>query len=201
MCRGWLAQPWFVRTSITRLDKPTVAQKPSSARRGFTLIEMLIVVALMAILTAAVTLSLSGAVRSARIEDVMGQFIAFDHSTREIARRFARSRALRFDLIRGTVHRLDDNREAVPLLLGGGMTVTRVIVRDEIARFGEITVPFSDRGQSPSYAVLLSGPAGERWVTLAGLTGQAMVLIDERDVQEILSAATSDIVAGRADAR
>ena len=65
-----------------------------------------------------------------------------------------------------------------------------------------MSLPFSARGQTPSYAVLLAGPAGERWVAVAGLTGQAMVLSDERDVQDILSAASdADDLGGGADAR
>jgi prepilin-type N-terminal cleavage/methylation domain-containing protein len=158
-----------------------------TTRRAFTLIETLIVIALMAVLGTAAAISLSGAARSARVEDVVDQFVAHDRSTREMARRFARSPALRVELNRGSIHRLDGERDAVQLLLGGRMRVTRLIVRGQSVRFGEMTVPFSNRGQSPSYAVLLSGPPGERWVAFAGLTGQAMVLTDERDVQEILS--------------
>ena len=171
-------------------------------RSAFTLIETLAVIALLAVLTAAVTVSLSGATRAARVEDVAERLVAFDRTTRDVARRFARTPALRFELNRGTVRRTDGEREPTPFALGGGagVRVTRVVVGGETVGYGEVSVPFSERGQSPSYAVLLSGSSGERWVAFAGLTGQSFVVRDERDVQDILSPAAVES-PGRADAR
>jgi type II secretory pathway pseudopilin PulG len=157
-------------------------------RRAFTLIEAIVVVTLMALLTVAVTVSLRSAGRAARIEDVADAYAAFDRTTREAARRFGRTPEIRFELNRGNVRRVDEERDPVTLALRGGFRVTRVVVRGRDARSGEIAVPVSARGQTPSYAVLLAGPGGERWVMFAGLTGQPSVIQNERDVQDILSA-------------
>src|SRR5688500_13153204 len=112
-------------------------------RWAFTLIETLAVIALMAILAAGVAVSLAGAARAARLEDVAERFIAFDRTTRDAARQFGRTPALRFDLNRGTVHRIDGERDAAPLHLGGGVRVTRVISRGRHVGSGEVSVRFS----------------------------------------------------------
>jgi prepilin-type N-terminal cleavage/methylation domain-containing protein len=175
----------------------------SSGRRrnAFTLIETLAVIALMAVLAAAVTVSLAGAARAARVEDVAERFVAFDRSTRDVARQFGRTPALRFDLNRGTVHRLDGEREPAPLHLGGdGVRVTRVICRGRDSGSGEVLVRCSAMGQTPSYAVRLTGRSGECWVAFAGLTGQALVVRDEREVQDILAPVAAATSPDRPDA-
>jgi hypothetical protein len=73
-----------------------------------------------------------------------------------------------------------------------------MIVRGESVGYGEASVPFSDDGRSPSYAVLLTNKAGQRWVAFAGLTGQAFLVGDERQVQDILSGNAT--ATARADA-
>jgi prepilin-type N-terminal cleavage/methylation domain-containing protein len=179
--------------------------------RAFTLIETLAVLALLALLTAAVAVSLKGAARAADMDDVLERFITADRNTREIARRFGRRPEFRFDLNQGTVSRFDnlDSSEsrATPIPVGGAR-VAKLIVRGESIGYGEQSIAFSAGGRSPSYAVLLSGKAGQRWVAFAGLTGQAVVLRDERQVQDILSGSESPDAAvaatatpTRADAR
>ena len=169
-------------------------------RAAFTLIEMLAVIALLAILAAAATVSLAGAARAARLEDVAERVVAFDRATRDAAKQFGRTPALRFDLNRGTVHRIDGEREAAPLHLAGAARVTRLMMNGRDSASGEAFVRFSSLGQSPSYAVLLAGPGGERWVLFAGLTGQPLILHNEREVQNILSADRA-ASADRPDAR
>jgi prepilin-type N-terminal cleavage/methylation domain-containing protein len=172
---------------------------------AFTLIETLAVLALLAILTTAVAVSLKSATRAADMDDVVGRLVTADRNTREIARRFGRRPELRFELNQGAVTRIDDvdssGTRATPLALGGARD-TKLLIRGESIGYGEVSIAFSDAGRSPSYAVLLSGKAGQRWVAFAGLTGQAVVLGDERQVQDILSSAeSSDTAAARADAR
>ena len=162
-------------------------------RRAFTLIELLAVIALVAILTAGVAVSLAGAARNARLDDVVDQYVAFDRSTREVARRFERPRALQFSLNRGAVRRTNGDEEPTPANLSGGVRVTRLALAggERFQQSGEETIRFSPRGQAPSYAVLLESPAGGRkWIVFAGLTGHATVTTDERDVRDILSLAT-----------
>src|SRR4030095_8616876 len=99
--------------------------------RAFTLIETLAVITLLAVITAAVAVSLKGAARAASLDDVVGRFIACDRDTPELAPLFAQRVALRFDLNRGTVSRSRGEERATSLALGGGgdVRVVRLVVR------------------------------------------------------------------------
>jgi prepilin-type N-terminal cleavage/methylation domain-containing protein len=169
---------------------------PRRSVHAFTLIEAVVVLTIMGLLAAAVTVSLAGAGRAARMEDVADAYAAFDRTTREAARRFERTPTLHFDLNRGTVARRDAERPETKLALRGSFRVDRVMTAERDTRSGEAEVPVTARGHTPSYAVLLTGPSGQRWIVFAGLSGQFTVVEDERDVQDILSGAASPAVGG-----
>jgi type II secretory pathway pseudopilin PulG len=158
---------------------------------------MLVVLALMGVLTAAVSLSLRGTARAARAADVAGRLAGFDRSAREAARRLGRPVELRFDLSRGTVHRAAGGEAPTPLRLPDGFRVTGLALPGGTVGAGEVRVPVSARGQTPSYAARVEGPEaaeGDVWLMAAGLTGRTVVLRDAGEVQDIFRS------GGRADA-
>lgn len=163
-------------------------------RRGFTLLEVLVVLTLTAVLTTAVALSLSSAARRAQAEDVAGRLAHFDRVTRARARRFGQPLALVFDLNRGTVRATADAGEpdtagdGPSLQLAAGYRVERVLLPGGAAVSGEVTVPVSARGQSPSYAVLLSAQGGRRWFVVAGLTGQMTEASNAQEAEQLFAA-------------
>src|SRR5688572_26304090 len=114
---------------MPRGRRRNVDRRCMSARdpRAFTLIEALAVIFIMALMAGVAAVSLSGAARSARVEDVAERFVAFDRSTRELARRFGRTPALRFEVNRGTIARVEDDRDAAPLATSD-VWVRRVIL-------------------------------------------------------------------------
>lgn len=181
-----------------------LAGRRHTVGRAFTLLEMLAVLALAAVLTSAVAVSLRGVARGARVEDVAGQFAGFDRTARDAARRFGRPLELRFDLGRGTVRRAGGGQAAMPLRLPEGFRVAGLVLPGgAVAAGGEVRVPVSVRGQTPSYAVRLAGGNGEElWVVAAGLTGRTLVVRDADDVQDIFAAEVpaSASAGGRADA-
>ena len=192
------------------VDRVTISRHSAARRpavgRAFTLLEMLAVLALAAVLTSAAALSLRGVARGARLEDVAGQFVGFDRTARDAARRFGRPLELRFDLGRGTVRRAGGGQGAMPLRLPEGFRVAGLVLPGGAASAGgEVRVPVSARGQTPSYAARLAGANGEElWVVAAGLTGRTMVVRDADDVRDIFAAevpaAGPTSPAGRADA-
>jgi prepilin-type N-terminal cleavage/methylation domain-containing protein len=157
-------------------------------RSAFTLIEILAVLTLLGMLTALAAVSLSSAVRAARSEDAVEAFCVFDRSARDYAKRFGRTPMLRFDLNRGIVSRVEEGKQAMQTQL----PVKRVISRADDRTSGEVTVPVSETGQSPSYAVLVNVASGPRWIVFAGLTGQSMVVSNESEVLDILAPARAD---------
>lgn len=181
--------------------KPDAVQ----ARSAFTLVEMLVVIALAALMASIVAVSLSGSYRSARVEDAAGRIAIYDRQTREYARRFGVPARLVFDVGRGTVTRASDNAGIGGLLtLPTGVHIGRVLTAEGNAASGQISVPVSRDGQTVSYAVCLSNAKGEEtWVFTAGLTGRTVKVRDEREAQDIFRALSGDVAATAAgnDAR
>ena len=163
--------------------------------RAFSLAEVLVVLALAAVLTGTAALSLRGAARAARAEDVAGLLASFDRSAREAAWRLGAPLELRFDLGRGTVHRAGgDGDESLPLRLPEGFRVAELVLADGGAvTAGEVRLAVSARRQTPSYAVRVEGAGGESiWLVAAGLSGRTVVLSDASDVEDIFATESAD---------
>jgi prepilin-type N-terminal cleavage/methylation domain-containing protein len=166
----------------------------SGILRAFTLLEMLLVLALGAVLATVAAVSLASSRRAASAKDIAGQVAHFDRLTRDSARRSGRPARLTFDLDRGDLRRtLDDAGDRSDpragmstLHLVGDARIAKVVRARESATAGQVSVPCSPRGQTPSYAVLLVGPGAERqWLVVSGLTGRVSTATDEREVQDI----------------
>src|SRR3954453_20179430 len=107
-----------------------------SSRWGFTLIEMLVVMALAAIMATLVAVSLAGSYSTARMEDVVGKIEAFDHLVREHSRRTGSPGGLAFDLNSGVTirsvspdQRVESRSDASPVLsLPAGFRIVRLIL-------------------------------------------------------------------------
>ena len=160
-------------------------------RCGFTLIEMLVVIALAALMATIVAVSLTGSYRSARVEDAAGRIATHDRLSREYARRFGMSGRLVFDLGRGTVTRAAGDEggsvgEGGGMELPSGVRLERMITAGGASASGQVSINISRDGQTSSYAVCLTGVKGaEYWVVTAGLTGKTVRVRDEREAQNI----------------
>jgi prepilin-type N-terminal cleavage/methylation domain-containing protein len=162
-------------------------------RRAFTLLEMLVTVALAAVVASVAAVSFAGTHRAARSADVADQVAHYDRLAREWSRRFGRPGQLAFDLDQGVMARgpasenagKDENPPA-ELRLPGGFHIARVVSSRVSASSGRVSLPCSTRGQTPSYAVSISGPKSEvQWIIVAGLTGNVRPAQDETEVEDI----------------
>jgi type II secretion system protein H len=165
-----------------------------TSHAGFTLLEMLLVLALGAVLATVAAVSLASSRRAASAKNIAGQVAHFDRLARETARRSGRPVRLTFDLDRGDLRRTLGDRDdrsdpragTSALHLVGGARIAKIVRARESSTAGQVSVPCSARGQTPSYAVLLVGPGAERqWLVVAGLTGRVSTATDEREVQDI----------------
>jgi prepilin-type N-terminal cleavage/methylation domain-containing protein len=163
----------------------------SRFRPAFTLLEMIATLALLAILAAVVTVSLAGPRRAARAQDAADEVLNYDRLAREWCRRFGRPGGITFDLDRGAVRRVmagqsDGAPQPATLHVSGGFRIARLVSAGQSQEAGEVTLPCSPRGQTPSYAVLLAGPEGrQQWVVVAGLSGKAVTANNAREVEAI----------------
>ena len=164
-------------------------------RGGFTLIELAACVAIVGLLAAAVGLSLSGAEKLTRFEDVVDQLRTVDALTRAHAQRFDRPTRLVFDLETGTITRVgeldldDDETLSTSWSLPRGFAIERIELGGEESVERQVAIGFSPAGHSPTYALRLTGPAEQSaWLVAAGLTGQMIELQEEEQVHAMFEA-------------
>lgn len=160
----------------------------NSARlTGFTLLELMAVLVIIAILSGAVVLTMAGRLRSARMADVVAKLQDLDRWTRYDARRFARPANLAFDFERGVACRDAGQRSRIVTLPPG---YSLVGLRDSRGMFrgGETQIECSADGRTNSYALAIAGPDhSEAWIVFAGLTGERTLAKDEAEVDAIFA--------------
>jgi len=174
-------------------------------RRAFTLVEVCVVIFLVAAVAATVTLRMGPALGRVKMKDVTQRIADFDRNMRTAACEQDRTLQLVADLNAGRLKLADaDGKELdVPALeLPDGFWFGRFLVRDQDLERGTAVISCSRAGLTPSYAVRLHGPSGERkWLFFCGLTGNGPQDMgsDERDEKNIRDILAS--VAPRDDAR
>jgi prepilin-type N-terminal cleavage/methylation domain-containing protein len=159
-------------------------------RAGFSLLEVLAVIVVLALLASVVAVSLASRWRQVRMQDLVERMITFDRQGRQMAVRFNQPMVLRFDLYEGTIRRLEAESgremEVSPLRLGGGWRLREVRIGTHRQEYGTVEVTVSSRGYSASHALLLTGPQDERqWLLFPGLGGKAMTVDDEDQIEAI----------------
>ncbi|MCX5647503.1 MAG: prepilin-type N-terminal cleavage/methylation domain-containing protein [Planctomycetota bacterium] len=168
-------------------------------RRAFTLTELAVVLLVLALLAGAVALRLESPLRRARLEDLAQTIVAFDHLSRVYARQHDRSVRIEVDLAQGRLRRTDTRGQdlGTALELPDGYRVARLMVRGQDYSIGCVAIHCSRLGLTPTYGLLLEGPAGRRqWVLVAGLTGESLEPETLDEVRAVLAATGTGLHAG-----
>jgi prepilin-type N-terminal cleavage/methylation domain-containing protein len=152
-------------------------------RRAFTFVEMAVTLALFAVLAAAVVLSLARYQQPVLLQDVVDRIVSADRVARQRAREGKSYQQIVFDRAGGRWHDSRGGGKLPP-----GYQLLEVWVDGQAAADSSVVISYAFSGRSPSYALRLAAPAGgQRWLVLTGLTGQAVVLKEERDVRQIMA--------------
>ena len=166
-------------------------RQASKKQRGFTLLELLVVLTLVALLTAVVVFKLRVPYRRARAGEVAERIAFTDGLMRSHARNFSKAARLVFELDRGSVHveTGEHNRDShFAFEIPPGVQLEEVWLAGKTTRRGRVVVESPSHGVTPSYAVRLSTRHGpDRWLLFAGLTGQVTHMENERDVQQVFA--------------
>ena len=168
-------------------------RNPQSAiRNGFTLVEVMAVVLIIAVAAAAVTLRVQRPLRNAQMADVIGAIGQFDFTTRSAAQSQDRPLRMVMDLGGGSVSLTDADGKALTdaaVRMPEGFALARVLVRAQSATGGSMTIPCSAAGYTPTYAVNITGGGASRWLVVAGLTGQVLEVENEAKASQLVQAA------------
>ncbi len=164
-------------------------------RRGFTLIEVMAVCAIMGILAGAAAWSLAADTRAASTRDVLDRVVHADRMTRLAAQRLGRPCTLRIDLHAQTLRRIvspdkADQAMAHAVRLPPSVRVDRVLQpRDPVTATdgGAVDVAYSTAGRSESFALRLTQSQSSRWIVFNGLSGQTVTLDDEDHAYRIMA--------------
>lgn len=161
-------------------------------RRAFTLVELMAVVLLTALLATAVSLSLVHSRRIVQLQEVLDQLAFQDRLMRQQARQANRPARLLFQLDQDRVARVDSADPQVSgscVQLPRGYRIDRLRLPGGEASMGEIALPCSANGHTPTYALRISAPQGQRqWIVVAGLTGQVQKEMDENTIHQLFAA-------------
>ena len=152
---------------------------------GFTLIETMLAVLIMALLTAGVALSFSQPLKASRTADAIELVRSFDLLGRQAAITSNRNVRLVFDLSSNTLLQRDgpDLHELrTHVSLPPGCRIDSLRIAGQLVSAGEAVVDISPHGWSRSYAVHLQGPGADRWLVFAGLSGQMSKVNDESQI-------------------
>ena len=152
---------------------------------AFTLIEMLGVLAIMALLSAAATVMLSGSRHAADMHDAIEQFQQADISVRTLSKNADRPVTLVISLPNGRMART--NQDAMDTLgsLPSDVKIERVRKGSSTIDYGSAAIAFNAGGRSDSYAIKLVNSARQRqWIIFAGLTGQ-MSEVNDDEIDQI----------------
>ena len=156
-------------------------------RNGFTLIELVAVIAILALVAAMVVISVRKPLRVATLEDSVSQLRLLDQQVRTLSRRFDRRQELTFHLNTGRVHiaETDGGQSDRERVLGG--TVDRVMMGRRVHDYGDVSIRYDAAGRTPTFAVRVSvSDDVRRWLLFAGITGQVTEHEYESEVRTIL---------------
>ncbi len=170
----------------------------ASRQRGFTLLETVAVLLIVALLAGAVMLSPSQWFQSARLKDAADRVVFMDRVARQHAQRSGQAVDLVFDIEHGKLYRRqsqggESGREkGHRLSMPSGFEMEKIIVHNRQNEWGQANVPFSKQGHTPSYAVRITGPNDQAtWLVVAGLTGQVLEFDSQDEVEDVFEQLSS----------
>lgn len=158
-----------------------------SLSRGFTLIELMVVILLVGLMAASTSLIVSGQMDQSRLNEAVDRIILADQKERSEVRRSPIPGGMQFDRGGGLL-RFQSSDQTVRL--GRSIRVADAIVSGGPQGWGD--VQYSQSGQSVTFAIRLQSTQGaSKWVLFIGATGQALVRADSNDIRRIMALGAS----------
>ncbi len=161
-----------------------IGPEPSrTTRRAFTLIEVSVVGALLALLAAGVVLSVSSMLAPHRQRDAISRVIAFDHRARTLARTTGAHGTLEFDDADASITYRSGAHELVARLPRGASLASPTLLE------GRDSVDVGPDGNTPDYAVVIEANDARVFILFAGLTGEPRIMEERVAAESLLKSA------------
>lgn len=159
---------------------------------GFTLLEMVVVLALMSLVTAAAALSLKVPLQNARLKAAIAKLEDVDRRARLAARRSASPVSLQFTAGSGIVVQtaVQNGRKIESTYSVGtnSIRLERLLMPGNPSGSRVARVDYSPEGQSATYALQLQAGSGRKmWLLVVGAAGQYVRSSDDEMVESLVS--------------
>lgn len=162
-------------------------------RKAFTLLELTLAIALTGLMAGVAVLSLRTPLAKVRFESAVEQIVALDRLARCHADRHGQACLLNIDMPKRQLQVFSDGksprRPAFTARLGTHVTVDQMQYPGYRVGVDGGEIRFSERGDSPTYALRIGDHSHAEWLVFLGTTGQSMrIPSDEEfhDLREIL---------------
>jgi prepilin-type N-terminal cleavage/methylation domain-containing protein len=156
-------------------------RKVSEHHRAFTLLELLVVLAISVALAASVAVNMAGPYGRARAEQSIAELISWLSRIRESASHQSSSCRIQIDLSQGFLQqRTNSERACRPFMLPEYLRIKSIRFADRISDCGIVTIPLTTLGCTPSFALELVSSSGKsQWLFIVGGSGQILQLTPE----------------------
>ena len=181
-----------MRIATYRAKSLTAAPNSDACRWAFTLLEVVVVLALLSILALAAAWSLKQPLQNARLKHAISRIEDCDRQARDLARKRACPVELRFQS-QGVVRRANLRparleATAYSIRWDGGMRIDRFLVGGKSLRGDGLQILVSQTGQSETYALRIrAGAERYAWLLVMGNTGQCVRFDEDEEVERIVS--------------
>ena len=165
----------------------------SAKRKAFSVLEVLVVVALISVVMGVVILRLSGPHHQAIAQHAAGKWILMDQQMRHRSQQLRRPGSLTFEMDGRLLSRTSDSQgdsQTSVVELPAGVSVDKhhsaSRLHDDDQRDHRV-IRYSSLGQTDTYAVRLAGPGKiHTWLLFLGITGEVKRGCTEEEVFDIL---------------
>jgi prepilin-type N-terminal cleavage/methylation domain-containing protein len=170
-------------------------------RRGFTLIELALVIAIIALMASAAVLSPIHTAGKHRFETLCQELARADGVVRSAARQGGNVQRLVYDLdSHELLWQTTDNTDPAPLVRLDGVGEMELRTAESVTSSGQVQIECSPAGYSQSYAIRLQAVGHTpQWMVVSGLTGSIAWINDETQVDAIFQSLAAHAMQASGD--
>ena len=155
-------------------------------RRGFTLLELLVVLVIISLLAASVQVVFKSPLQSIRVRHAIEQLSAADALLRHECRQYRREGTIEFDCDQQTMTLQSDNGIAPKSIAIRGL----LAVHSPTGQHANWATKVDRWGRSETYSIQIGNPRKNKWILCAGISGQVMEDQSESEIQTLLDGLT-----------